>query len=109
MKMVMAVVQGRDAAGVLAALTRKDFRATRLNSAGGFLRESNATVFVGVDDDKVDEVIGIISANCHTRSQFINPVLPVMEPGELYMPNPVEVQLGGATVFVFNVERYERI
>ncbi|HEX2987961.1 MAG TPA: cyclic-di-AMP receptor, partial [Chloroflexota bacterium] len=47
--------------------------------------------------------------SCNTRTQYINPLPPVMEPGEFYMPYPVEVQVGGATVFVLNVERWERL
>ncbi|MCL5257547.1 MAG: cyclic-di-AMP receptor [Chloroflexi bacterium] len=109
MKLVIAILQGRDASALLDALTRAEFRATRFNSAGGFLRETNATIMTGVENDKVDEVLRIIRESCHTRTQYVNPILPVMEPGELYMPNPVEVQLGGATVFVLDVERYERV
>ncbi|MBC7257555.1 MAG: cyclic-di-AMP receptor, partial [Chloroflexi bacterium] len=31
-----------------------------------------------------------------------------MEPGELYMPNPIEVQVGGAVILVLDVERLVR-
>ena len=48
-------------------------------------------------------------ANCHSRQQFVNPMPPIMEPGEFYMPYPVEVEVGGATVFVLPVERFERL
>ena len=47
-----------------------------------------------------------IRENCHARTQYVNPLPPIMEPGELYMPTPVEVQIGGATVFVLNVDRF---
>jgi len=107
MKLVMAIVQGDDAGGLVDALTEKNYRATRINTAGGFLKESNATILVGVDDDKLGDVLTVIRTNCQARTQFINPLPPVMEPGEFYMPYPVEVQLGGATVFVLNVERFE--
>ena len=109
MKLVMAIVQGDDAGGLVDALTDKSYRATRINTAGGFLKESNATILVGVDDDKVNEVLAIIRANCQARTQFINPLPPVMEPGEFYMPYPVEVQIGGATVFVLEIERFVKL
>ena len=54
-------------------------------------------------------VLEIVSANCHSRRQFVNPMPPIMEPGEFYMPYPVEVEVGGATVFVVPVERFERL
>lgn len=109
MKLVLAIVQREDAGTLIDALTERGHRATRINTAGGFLKEGNATVLVGVDDSKVDEVLSVVETNCNTRTQYINPLPPVMEPGEFYMPYPVEVQVGGATVFVLNVERYERL
>jgi uncharacterized protein YaaQ len=104
MKLVLAIVHSDDAPGLLDALTRRGHRATRINTAGGFLKESNATILLGVQDDVVDDVLGVIQSNCQTRTQYVNPLPPVMEPGEFYMPYPVEVQIGGATVFVMDVE-----
>ena len=109
MKLVVAIVQREDAGTLIDALTEKGHRATRINTAGGFLKEGNATVLVGAEDDSVNDVLNLIESNCHTRTQYVNPLPPVMEPGEFYMPYPIEVQVGGATVFVLNVERYERL
>jgi uncharacterized protein YaaQ len=109
MKLIVAVVQAKDADGLLATLTSRGYRATRINSAGGFLRESNVTLLVGVQDTYVADVLRIVRQSCHARSQFVNPLMPIVEPGEFYVSSPVEVQIGGATVFVLNVERYERI
>src|ERR687898_786516 len=91
------------------ALLEREYRATRFNSAGGFLKQGNDTILVGVEDDQVDTVLELISASCHSRKQFVNPMPPIMEPGEFYMPYPVEVEVGGATVFVLPVERFERL
>ena len=55
MKMVVAVVQAEDAGGLLAQLSNRGFRATRIKTVGGFLREANATVFIGVEDDEVED------------------------------------------------------
>jgi len=109
MKLVVSVVQGKDGDALLQGLTSKGFRATQINSSGGFLRESNVTLLIGVQDEYVPDVMRIIDENCHSRTQFVNPLMPIMEPGEFYMSNPVEVMVGGATVFVVNVSRYERI
>ncbi|MBX6341803.1 MAG: cyclic-di-AMP receptor [Thermomicrobiaceae bacterium] len=109
MKLVFAVIQGKDADNLLAALRSAGYRSTQINSAGGFLRESNVTVLIGVEDAELPDVLRIVKQNCYTRTQYVNPLLPIMEPGEFYVPNPIEVQVGGATVFVLNVERCERI
>jgi len=109
MKLVIAVVQGNDAEPLLQALTVRGFRATQINSAGGFLRERNVTLMIGVQDHDVAEVREIVKSNCHSRTRFVNPLMPIVEPGEFYVPNPVEVLVGGATMFVVAVERYERL
>lgn len=109
MKLVFTVVQGKDADGLLAALLEEGFRVTQINSAGGFLRDSNATFLTGVEDTDVPRVLQVVKDNCYTRTQYVNPLLPIMEPGEFYMPNPVEVQVGGAAVFICNVVQHERI
>jgi len=109
MKLVTAIVHNEDAGNLVDALLEREFRATRLNSSGGFLKQGNATIIVGVEDEKVDAVLELISANCHARRQFVNPMPPIMEPGEFYMPYPVEVEVGGATVFVIPVDRFERL
>ena len=109
MKLVVAVVHHEDAGALVDALLEKEFRATRLQSSGGFLKQSNATIILGVDDDAVDEALGIIRETCHSRTQIVNPMPPIMEPGEFFMPYPLEVDVGGATVFVLPVERFERL
>jgi uncharacterized protein YaaQ len=109
MKLITAIVHNEDASTLVDALLEKEYRATRFNSSGGFLKQGNATILVGVEDDQVDAVLELISANCHSRKQFVNPMPPIMEPGEFYMPYPVEVEVGGATVFVLPVERFERL
>ncbi len=108
MKSIVAIVQSDDAGALSDALREQNFQSTLISSTGGFLREGNATLLIGVEDDQVDRVLELIKENCNTRTQFVNPMPPVMEPGELYMPQPVEVQVGGATVFVYNVERFEK-
>lgn len=109
MKLVVAIVHSEDAGVLVDALLERDFRATRLQSSGGFLKQTNATVMVGVDDTEVDEVVGIVRENCTSRSQVVNPMPPIMEPGEFFMPYPLEIEVGGATVFVVPVERFERL
>jgi uncharacterized protein YaaQ len=108
MKLIMSIVNSDDAHPLLDVLSREGHRATMISTTGGFLREGNSTIFIGVDDQLIQKVLDVIRDNCHTRTQFVNPLPPIMEPGELYMPTPVEVQVGGATVFVLNVDRFER-
>ena len=108
-KLIVAIVHSEDAGALVAALLDKEFRATRLHSSGGFLKQSNATIILGVEEGDVDEVMDIVRTNCTSRTQVVNPMPPIMEPGEFFMPYPLEVEVGGATVFVMPVERFERL
>jgi uncharacterized protein YaaQ len=65
-------------------------------------------VLIGVAEDHVDQVLDVIKENCHARTQLVSPLPPVAEAGEFYIPRPVEVQVGGATVFVLDVMRSEK-
>ena len=108
MKLVVSIIHSDDAPQLIEALTQRGHRATVISTTGGFLREGNATVLIGTEDANVEDVLAIIRENCHARRQYINPLPPVVEPGELHMPQPVEVEVGGAIVFVMDVERFER-
>lgn len=105
----MAVVHNEDARVLIDALLAHKYRATWLHSSGGFLKQGNATILVGVEDDKVDAVVDLVRANCHSRTQTVSPIPPIMEPGEFFMPYPLEVEVGGAVVFVLPVDHFERI
>ncbi len=108
MKLVIAIVQNDDAGALKDALRDHNYASTVISTTGGFLREGNTTVMIGVDQSRLDGLLKLIKQNCTTRTQFVNPLPPVMEPGELYLAQPVEVQVGGATVFVMDVERFEK-
>lgn len=108
MKLLISVVNSDDAHPLIDALMGEGYRATMISTTGGFLREGNATLLIGVADENVQDVLKIIKESCHTRTQWVNPLPPTVESGELYMPTPIEVPVGGAVVFMLNVERFEK-
>jgi uncharacterized protein YaaQ len=109
MKLIMAIVNNDDSRNLLDRLNRRGFSVTVTNTSGGFLRVGNTTLMCGVDDARVQEVIDIIRESCPTRVQYVTPLPPVMEPGEVNIPTPVEKHIGGATIFVLNVEHFEKV
>ena len=108
MKLVVAIVQDQDAPSLIEDLTDKEFRVTKLASTGGFLKAGNTTLLSGAEDDKVKEFIKIIENNCKTR-EITTSLLTVTMPGDTYIPYPLEVKVGGATVFVLDIEQHLRI
>ncbi|MFB9324386.1 MULTISPECIES: cyclic-di-AMP receptor [Paenibacillus] len=107
MKLVVAIVQDKDSNRLSNALVREGFRATKLASTGGFLRAGNTTFMIGIEDERVHEVMQVIRSNCKVRDQLVSPVSPMGSTTDAYIPFPVEVQVGGAAVFVMPVERFE--
>jgi uncharacterized protein YaaQ len=108
-KLVLAIVQGEDAGQTVQALSAAGIPVTRFASSGGFLQQGNATLLIGVEDERVDQVVQLVRENCRERSRYLTPMPPMVEAGEMFMPYPVEVQVGGATIFVLPVEAFERL
>lgn len=108
MKLVITVIHDRDKGKISDALVRSNFKFTKLASTGGFLRDGNVTFLIGVEEKRLDELIAIIRDYCKTREQYANFVPPDAGPIGVFMPSPVKVLVGGAVVFVLDVERTER-
>jgi Uncharacterized protein conserved in bacteria len=107
MKLITAIVNKDDGSAVQSGLTSKGFAVTRIATTGGFLMSGNVTFIIGVEDDKVDEAIGIISELAKKRKQLVPPTASYgMGVTSAY---PIELMMGGATVFVQDVERFEKM
>ena len=105
MKLILAIVSSDDSGELISVLTKNSFSVTKLATTGGFLRAGNTTVIIGVDEEKVDEVFSIIKSTCSTRKQITTNQAPF---GGV-MPYPIEVEVGGATVFVLDVDQFVKL
>ena len=105
MKLILAIVSSDDSGELISVLTKNSFSVTKLATTGGFLRAGNTTVIIGVEEDKVDEVFSIIKSTCSTRKQITTNQAPF---GGV-MPYPIEVEVGGATVFVLDVDQFVKL
>ncbi len=72
------------------------------------MKAGNTTFLIGTEDENIEDVMKIIEENCQSREQLIAPISPMGGNADSYVPYPVEVQVGGATVFVLPVERFEQ-
>ncbi|MBQ2118670.1 MAG: cyclic-di-AMP receptor [Clostridia bacterium] len=108
MKLVLAIVNNDDSAVAAASLTAEGYFVTRLSTTGGFLMVGNTTLLIGTEDDGVDKVLEILKKHCVTRRQMATPVTAFGK-GMRADSLPAKVKVGGATVFVLNVESYEKL
>lgn len=109
MKLLMTIVHERDSSKVSDSLLTAGYKFTKISTTGGFLRNGNATLMVGVEDEEVDTVVGLIRDSCKTREQYVSLPPPDVLPAGTFIPSPIKVSVGGAVVFVVDVERFERL
>jgi len=109
MKLILAVVHNDDSVLVSSSLTKAGFHVTKMASTGGFLMSGNTTFIMGVEDAEVDKVIDIISKYSKKRMQAVVNDVALATGGMSSANIPMEVQVGGGTVFVLNIERFERV
>jgi uncharacterized protein YaaQ len=108
MKLVVAIIHDRDQKRTSEALLKAGFKFTKIGSTGGFLREGNATLLIGAQEDELDGLMSLLSDSSRAREQYVNVLPPEATPVGTFMANPVKVQVGGAIAFVMDVERFER-
>ncbi len=106
MKLVIAVVQDKDSPRLAQNLVKTGIRATKLASTGGFLHAGNTTFLIGTPEEQLSEVLDVIQSSCKSREQVVTPMSPMGSQLESYVPYPVSVQVGGATVFVLDIEQF---
>ncbi len=109
MKLIIAVVQDEDSQKLISRLMKAGYGVTKLATTGGFLRAGNTTLLIGVDNERLENAMGIIENVCKSRKQVATSPTPMAGATGMYVPYPVEVTVGGATVFVVNVEEFRKV
>ena len=109
MKLIIAIVQDEDASRLVSALMNDGYGVTKLATTGGFLRAGNTTLLVGVDDEKFDGAMAVIEKICKSRKQIATAPTSMTGVNGVYSPYPIEVMVGGATVFVLSVDQFIKL
>ena len=110
MKLIMAIVQDEDSTEVIEALTEENYRVTKLATTGGFLKSGNTTLMVGIEEEKVQSVIDVIKQICKMRKEtLVTPTTLISGEGGYMQQYPVQINVGGATIFVIDVDQFVKI
>ena len=104
-KLVIVITDDGEADTLIDKLVERGYPATKVSSTGGFLRKGSATILSGIDGDDVDVVLGIIRTECKARTEYL-PAQATPFPDTALPREPIPVRVGGAIVFVLNVERF---
>lgn len=109
LKLIIAVVSAFDLERLLRALNSRGYRATIIDMNGGFLRQGNVTLLLGVQDAAAADALRLLGEHCSARVSAIDASIPLAEPAHLIALQSAEDRIGGGSIFLLNVERYERI
>lgn len=110
-EIVLAIVQDDDAIDLIEELTDKDYRVTKLATTGGFLKSGNTTLMIGVEEKEVKNLINVIEDVCKRRKEMVPTSTPntIGTNSGMYVPYPIEVEVGGATIFVLDVDQFYKV
>jgi len=108
MKLAICIVHNRDKGRVTEEMVRTGFKFTIIGSTGGFLREGNTTFLIGVEETELPALQKVLSENSQSREQLVNVMPYEAAPPGAFIPNPVKVPVGGAVMFVMDVEQFHR-
>ena len=107
MKLLITIVQDQDVPILLDTLMQEGYSATKLASTGGFLRVGNTTLLIGVEDEKVESALALSKKVSKKREQYeLDPMAPL---SSAVLPKMDKVTVGGAIVFIVDVERFEKM
>lgn len=105
-KLLVTIVEDDDTPALMETLTENGYRATKLASTGGFLLQGNTTLLIGVDQEEVDSVIELVRKTCVRRKKLLPHTTSELPTA---MNIPIEIEAGGAIVFVIDVSEFLRI
>ncbi|MFZ5910120.1 MAG: Na+/H+ antiporter [Chloroflexota bacterium] len=103
-RLMTAVIQEVDMENALASLSKLGFSVARLSSSGGFLGRKNVTLLIGIQEGREEAAVKGLKNSCQQRVEFVS---SPMRSGSFPLPLPTQVTVGGATVFLFEVESYD--
>ena len=109
MKLMYIIVRQDNEGDVVDALIKENFQITKLSTSGGFLRKGNTTLLSCVQDNEVNRAINIIKDECGKR-QKIQIDMPINLPSTSinYTTVPNTIEIGGATIIVTDVYKFEK-
>ncbi len=109
MKLLIAVVNRHDCRRLQEALAAAGLPATEIGSTRGLLGEGQVTLLLGVEGGRVEAALALIEKHCQAREEVINAARPETRLHAIGVPEAITVQVGGARVYVLDLERVVQV
>lgn len=108
MKLVLNIVNSDDAGELLEKLMEQHYQAYVIGTPDMLFSKDYTTVAIKAEDSEIPEILNLVKNYCQQRTEYINALPLMMEPGEMSFPTPITLTLGGATVFVLDVAQFHQ-
>ena len=109
MKLIYAIIRYDNEDDVTTSLTKHKFSVTRLSTTGGFLKKGNTTLMIVTEEARVDKRSILLKRSAATTRRSRSYAVCIRFLHGPCATMPMSVDVGGATIFVVDVERYEKI
>ncbi len=106
MKLIICIVSNKDVDNVMEVLVKSDFRATKISTTGQFLEGGHSCILIGVDDEKVEQVLSVLEGSVTKRVVKSHGVQSTLT-GTL-LKQPVDVEEYGGVAFILDVEEFKK-
>jgi uncharacterized protein YaaQ len=108
-KLAVMHMRGRSGDSVVQALAERGLPVSVISRDAGGAGERRTSALAAVSDEAVPLLYEIVAEFGGSIATLANPLLPIVDPGEYHVPNPVPSEEGGVTVYLLRLRRYERI
>ncbi len=105
-RLMTVVIQVQDVENAMGALSEMGLSVTRLTSSGGFLGRRNITLLVGFSQGQEGVIYQTLDLSCRRRVEYVSSPI---EGAPFHLPLVTPIEVGGATIFTIEVERYEAL
>lgn len=110
MKLVLIITQKENEKNLEEAFVSRKYSLTKWESRGGFLKKKNYTFCLGVEDEKVENVLEIVKETCRTKEEMVGPMPAISGlSGETLAESSTKIKVGGATCFILDIEKVLRV
>ena len=109
MKLLIAIIQEQDMDKLSKVLAKANIFATLLQSQGTFLKQKNITVLMAFEENNIDNVLKIFKKCCVAKKELLSAPPVSSLPGEFITPGPTEITVGGATIMILDINKFEKI
>ena len=109
-KLVFAILQGDDYEQVVRELNKNGFYVTLLNSVGGFLKKRSVTIMIGLEEARLEDLLAILKEEAGERIETVYQTPAVTGGPMMVIPPtiPMDVNCGGVTIFVLDMDQMVR-